>query len=109
MRAGQLKEIITVLIPDSVLDDLHSQNTTWHDGFPTRAAVKTPGTSRTIDNAEIFFSSTAVFRVRIYHHITEQMRIRWRGDVYQIVGIERDEERRELIVKTAKVNEQGAV
>ena len=105
MRAGQLKEIITVLIPDSVLSDLRSPATSWRDGFPTRAAVKTPGTSRTIDNAEIFFSSTAVFRARIYHHITEQMRIRWRGDVYRIIGIERDEALRELVIKTEKVNE----
>lgn len=105
MRAGQLKELITVLIPDSVLSDFRSPATSWRDGFPTRAAVKTPGTSKTIDNAEIFFSSTAVFRVRIYHHITEQMRIRWRGDVYRIIGIERDEALRELIIKTEKVNE----
>lgn len=66
--------------------------------------MTTPGTSRTIDNAELFFSTTAVFRVRIYHKITPDMRIVWSGGTYRIVGIETDRARMEMVIKTELAN-----
>ena len=107
MQAGQLREIITIMVPDVEMGDLRSPEMTYREGWRTRAAVKTPGTSRTIDNAELFFSATAVFRVRIYHKnkITPDMRIKWAGGIYRIIGVETDRARMEMIIKTELVNE----
>ena len=105
MQAGSLKESIVIMEPDIKMGDLHSPEMTYHEGWRTRAAVTTPGTSRTIDNTEMFYSSTAVFRVRIYHKITPDMRIVWSGGTYRIVGIETDRARMEMVIKTEKVNE----
>ncbi len=104
MQAGSLKESIVIMEPDIKMGDLHSPEMTYHEGWRTRAAVTTPGTSRTIDNAELFFSATAVFRVRIYHKITPDMRIVWSGGTYRIVGIETDRARMEMVIKTELVN-----
>lgn len=105
MQAGQLREIITVMVPDVEMGDLRSPEMTYREGWRTRAAVKTPGTSRTIDNAEMFYSSTAVFRVRIYHKITPDMRIKWNGGIYRIIGVETEHARMEMVIKTELVNE----
>lgn len=105
MQAGQLRETITIMVPDVEMGDLRSPEMTYREGWRTRAAVKTPGTSRTIDNTEMFYSSTAVFRVRIYHKITPDMRIVWSGGTYRIVGIETDRARMEMVIKTELVNE----
>lgn len=104
MQAGQLRETITIMVPDVEMGDLRSPEMTYREGWRTRAAVKTPGTSRTIDNAEVFFSSTAVFRVRIYHKITTDMRIVWKGDIYRIIGVETDRARMEMVIKTELAN-----
>lgn len=105
MQAGQLRETITVMVPDVEMGDLRSPEMTYREGWRTRAAVKTPGTSRTIDNAEMFYSSTAVFRVRSYHKITPDMRIKWAGGIYRIIGVETDRARMEMVIKTELVNE----
>ena len=87
MQAGSLKEPIIIMEPDIKMGDLRSPEMTYHEGWRTRAAVSTPGTSRTSDKPDLG--------------------IAWNGGTYRIVGIETDRARMEMVIKTELVNERS--
>lgn len=103
MRAGLLTETITLLLPERSSSDYRSQTIEWREGDTTRARVITAGTA-SLQNSEEFFAVAAVFVVRIYHRITPDMRIRWHGQEYRIIGLEPNREAMELRIKTELVN-----
>ncbi len=105
MRAGLLKETIGVLIPASVVDAYRSKTTVYKEEYTTRARVQTPGSSRSVDNMEIFFGASAIITIRIYHTILPTYRLRWQGRDYRIVGIDPDREKQEQRIRVELINE----
>ena len=71
----------------------------------TRAKVTYSSGNRANENNEIVFAYEVIFTVRIYHQITERMRIIWEGRKYRILSIEENKELQQLTIKTELINE----
>lgn len=106
MRAGLLKEVISVEKAITVTDDYGASKDCWVKAIDsTRAKVSYSNGNRTNENSEIFFAYEVVFTVRIYHQINEKMRIVWKNRKYRILSIEENKEQQQLIIKTELINE----
>lgn len=106
MRAGLLNSVIQVEKPEVVTDDFGANSLQWVNHIPkTRAKVTYSSGSRANENNEIIFAYEVIFTVRVYHNITERMRILWEGNKYRILSIERDKALQQLIIKTELINE----
>jgi len=58
----------------------------------TRAKVSYSSGNRANENNEIVFAYEVLFTMRIYHQISERMRIIWKNREYRILSIERNKE-----------------
>jgi len=106
MRAGLLNSVISVEKPEVVSDDFGANSLQWVQHIPkTRAKVTYSSGSRANENNEIIFAYEVIFTARIYHKITERMRILWEGRKYRILSIEEDKALQQLIIKTELINE----
>lgn len=105
MNAGKLKDIITVEEPITIKDEYGASSVQWNKVITTRAYIPHTNGSRTIDNYETFHSYLKTFEVRIYHAITETMRIGYDGKYYRILAIDPDRDRQRLIINTELINE----
>lgn len=105
MRAGLLNEIIDILTPDEVSDGLGEIRRVYRKAKTIRARVQTPGSSRSLDNSEVFYGVSALFTVRRYQSIHVSDLIEWQGNRYRVTGIDHDREKQEQRIKTELVNE----
>ena len=106
MRAGLLNSVISVEKPEVVSDDFGANSLQWVQHIPkTRAKVTYSSGSRANENNEIIFAYEVIFTVRIYHSITERMRILWEGRKYRILSIEEDKALQQQIIQTELINE----
>lgn len=106
MRAGTLNEVISVEKPIVVTDEYGATKHTWQTYInKTKANIGYSTSNRTIENNEIVFAREVLFRVRIYHRITERMRIVWENRKYRILSLEKDKEKQQLTIKTELIND----
>lgn len=106
MKAGLLNKIISVEQPSLETDEFGANSVQWESFIDrTRAKVTYSSGNRANENNEIVFAYEVIFTVRIYHQITERMRIIWEGRKYRILSIEKDTELQRLVIKTELVNE----
>lgn len=106
MRAGLLKEVISVDKPIVAADDFGANKIEWINHIKrTRAKVTYSSGNRANENNEIIFAYNVVFTVRIYHQINERMMIIWKSRKYRILSIEEDKEQQQLIINTELINE----
>lgn len=107
MQAGRLNEIISVerlVTSDSKYGDQKTEKYVEH--LPKiRASVKYENGGRIDDNNELFFANHTIFCVRIYQDIRNLDRIKWRGEDYRILNIERQKEIQQLVIKTELINQ----
>ena len=87
MRAGLLRFLITILQPTSVKSGLGSKDKTWTEFKLTKCDVKfKTGDKNVVDNQ--FTNGKSVdFIIRYNVQITDQMRVKYEGNVYKIIFI----------------------
>lgn len=105
MKAGLLKERITVLESKNNTSEFGESKTSWFSKYSTRAFVKTTSQDRSTENNEIFFSTTVEFKIRFYHEINEWNRIQWNGKQYRILSIMPNKDAQEINIITELINE----
>lgn len=106
MRAGLLKEVISVEKPTQWQNEYGATSIKWETFIgKTRAEVTYSNGNRRNDNNEIIFAYEVIFTVRIYHQINERMRIIWKNKKYRILSIEENKELQSLTIKTELINE----
>lgn len=106
MIAGALKEVISVEQPKIVKDDFGANKLIWETAIAsTRAKVTYTSGNRANENNEIVFAYNVIFTVRIYHQISENMRIIWKSKKYRILSLESDLSKQQLTINTELINE----
>ena len=98
MRAGTLTENITVLYPNININNVGEQTTEYIEKCKTKAKVEHSTGNRNIENNEIVFDYTKVFKTRYYLQINEYDRILWDNKQYRILSIEPNKEYKELTI-----------
>ena len=86
MRAGLLREVITVQGITETKNGFGAITQSWVDKFSIRAQVFATG-NREVQNSEIFNNYTLTFTVRVFPVITEKDRLIYDGKKYRILSI----------------------
>ena len=106
MLAGLLNEVIKVENPIVVENEYGANHIEWNTFIErTKAEVTYNNGNRLNQNNEIVFSYQVIFTVRVYHQITENMRIVWKNKKYRILSIEESKKKQKLVIKTELINE----
>lgn len=105
MKAGMLKESISLYKPIVTKSDFGGTNVTYESFYTTRAAVLWNSGSRVNENNEIVFPQYKTFIMRTYVPITEQTRIKFNGKFYRVESIELNKKYNDLQVNAQLINE----
>lgn len=105
MRAGLLKEPITILENVITINEFGEQSEQWINKIETRARLVNDGGDRTIINGEIFYSNIKTFQVRYYVDIDEFDRIEWCGKQYRVLNIQPDRAKQNKTIRTELIND----
>lgn len=105
MRAGLLKEQITIWHATIEVNEFGEETTVWDQSYHTRARLQHNGGNRTNENDEIVYTSVKNFDIRWYVPISDFDRIEWNGHMYRILDITPDQDDRKQTVKCELINE----
>lgn len=105
MRAGLLREEITVEKLTSTKDSYGSMTELWETKLSTRAEVKYNAGNRAALNNEIIHTSNVTFTVRYYHSVDEADRILYKGKRYRILSVSRELYKQAISILTELINE----
>ena len=105
LRAGLLREQITINKPTVTRNDFGEESTTWSTVVTTRARVDFRNGTRAVEVNEVFNPYTVSFIIRRYHGLDGYMRILWRGNQYRIMSINLDVTKQQQTIIAEVVNE----
>lgn len=105
MRAGLLKEDITIKTSQIETNSFGEETESWVVKYKTKARLVHDGGTRMLDNSEIWYSATKTFEVRMYVPIDEYDHIVWKGKEYRILNIEPMDAQWKKIIKTELIND----
>jgi head-tail adaptor len=105
MRAGLLREVITVLKPSITVNEVGEQTTTYVPHITTKARLQHLGSTRDIENTEILFQNLNIFTIRDYHEIKDTYRIEYKSRFYRILKIQEEPEHRQIVIHTELIND----
>ena len=105
MYAGRLRETIVITEPVVAKDEFGANNRAWKELLRTRANVKIKNGQRAVENNEVINTYVVEFSIRLYHNINENMVIRWNGNRYRILAIDKNLYKQCLIIQAEKINE----
>lgn len=87
MKAGLLKEKISIYKPIVTKSDHGAQKLTYDLHYTTRSHVIHNSGSRDNESGEIFYSNSKTFIVRHYVPVNEHMQVEYNGKRYKIISI----------------------
>lgn len=105
MRAGLLKEIITILSPIITKNKFGEQTQEWKKKCQTKARVIYNNGSRINENGDIFYSSYITLEIRYYVQADEYDNIIWNDKKYRILSIIPDKENNKKIISIELIND----
>lgn len=105
MRAGTLTEMVTILAPKVVINEVGEQSTEYIPRLNTKGKVDYNSGNRTIENNEVVFNYIKTFRLRYYITITESDRLQWNDRQYRILSIEPNRQLQELIITAELIHD----
>lgn len=105
MKAGVLRESITIEKPVTLKDSFGSTTITWENAITTRTKVTYNSGDRQTPNNEIFHTQVVTFLIRSYHLVSEDMRVIYKGKKYRILSISSEIEKQQITIKTELINE----
>ncbi|MCI1681443.1 MAG: phage head closure protein [Bacteroides sp.] len=90
MRAGLLREIITLLEPTESKAPSGAIRKEYVETLTIKAEKrKITSVNTDIDAKEEFTGNTVVFRTRFYPSINDKMRIKWQDRMYKIILVDK--------------------
>jgi hypothetical protein len=105
MRAGLLTRPITILTPETTINEFGEQVQEYKLKYKTRARVLHDSGSRDIMNGEIFYPYRKSFDVRSYVPVNEFDIIEFEGKRYRIIAIDnRIEHTNDKVIVTELIN-----
>ena len=105
MRAGLLTRPITILAPETTINEFGEQVQEYKLKYKTRARVLHDSGSRDIMNGEIFYPYRKSFDVRSYVPVNEFDIIEFEGKRYRIITIDnRIEHTNDKVIVTELIN-----
>lgn len=105
MRAGILRETITIQQPITVQNEYGANGIEWKDVISTRAMADYNSGNRQNENNEIVYNYTITFTIRYYHNINDDMRIIWNGKRYRILSINKEIYKQSTTIITELIND----
>lgn len=105
MRAGLLKEIITILSPIITKNKFGEQTQEWKKKCQTKARVIYNNGSRINENGDIFYSSVLNLEVRYYVNVDEYDNIIWKDKKYRILSIIPDKDNNKKNISIELIND----
>lgn len=105
VRAGLLRETITILKLVSTKDSFGANSTEWTDKFTTRAQVTINSGNRENQNNEIVYTRNVTFSIRFYHAVTESDRVLYDGKKYRIISIDKERSKQSIHIIGEVINE----
>lgn len=90
MRAGLLREQITIQKITNIKDAFGANTTLWVDKFTCRAQVNTNSGNRLNQNNEIIHTYNVTFTIRLYYNVEESDRIIFNGKKYRIISVNKE-------------------
>lgn len=105
MQSGLLNETIKILSPHITTNEYGEGVETYDNAISTRANVVHAGSNKNIENGELFFGMTKIFKVRKYVAIDELDVIEWSNNKYKIIAIEEDKQQQCKIITCTLIND----
>lgn len=105
MIAGLLREPIEIYKSELTKNAVGEQETNWILKTKTRSQKINKSGSRNVENDEVVYNYTKIFKVRIYVDVDEFDRIKWNKKFYRILNIDIDKEQQTKIIETELINE----
>lgn len=105
MRSGLLKDIIIIERAEIVKNAYGEDVEQWHEVQTTRADIRQTNSSRTTTNDEIFYDFTKEMIVRYYVNVQQYDRIKYDGNTYRIISIDKDRNLQLIRLTTQLINE----
>ena len=105
LRAGLLREVVTVKKPVISVNDYGEQVQLWDDVVTTRARVTFNSGQRAVENHEVWNPYQVTFVMRYYHVIDGTMVIEWQGKRYNIISINKNVSQQMMTIIAEVVNE----
>lgn len=105
MIAGLLNEHIKILTPNIVTNDFGEGVETYILKTSTKANVIHAGSSKNLENGELFFGMSKIFKVRKYVTVDHLDIIEWNNNKYKINAIEDDKIQQCKIITCTLINE----
>lgn len=96
---------ITIQALTETVNEYGERKKTWTTQVETKADVLHRDGRVETKNSEIFTSYTVDFRIRIYHSVTEKMRVLYKGVAYNIEAVIPNYDLKMQTLKTVKVND----
>lgn len=105
MRAGLLRDTITIQRLDIAKDSFGSITSNWIDKITTRAQVKVNSGNRVNQNNEIINTYNVSFLIRLYHNVNESDRIIYNHKKYRIISIDKELPKQSITIIGELINE----
>ena len=105
MKAGLLKEKISILKPSVTTSYTGAQKITYEEFYSTRAHVMNNSGAREEASGEVFYSNSKTFIVRSYVPVNEHMIIEYNSHRWRILAIDPNKWFGNLEIHTEKINE----
>ncbi|MDR1882996.1 MAG: phage head closure protein [Prevotella sp.] len=105
MRAGLLKDTITIQRKVEIETEYAGKKTEYQDCITTRAEVVHNSGTKRIEAGEIFTSYTVRFSIYIHHKITPDMVIIHDGIKYRILDVNPQKAQQRIIITGEIINE----
>lgn len=106
MRAGLLRDVITLYVPSYVRNDVGELVTTYNENCKLKARVIHQTSNRAVENVgEVRHNQNQIFEVRIYNKIDDFDIIGWSGYKYRIIDISTDTQNQKKVITTEKIND----
>lgn len=104
MRSSDLKKRIQIYKQIVSASDFGRTNTTYEYKCSCRARVNYLTGNKTMDNEEIFYSVDREFIVRHYVPIEYTDIIKYDGDDWAVVSIDRIHSYNDIVIRTTRIN-----
>lgn len=90
MRAGLLKDIISIWRLFGTLNDNNERTDEWKCVGQYRAAKSVQNSSKALNNGEVWYPRAVVFRVRLGADIKEGDQVRLKDKIYDVESVTED-------------------
>lgn len=105
MIAGRLNEIVEIYSPTEIINDFGERQQVYQKSYTTRAKVDYSGGGRGVENDETVYNYIKTFNLRSYVPILNVDYIKWQGNKYRVLTLEKRREYNDIVVTAELIND----